>query len=134
MLRIAAVLLVIIAPVGHAQSWRDRPETLFVADRFISDTTTMGARITAKFDSVSALARELDLTASVATYAGRTWRLRDILVITDFNGNGYVATWMVAGPRDVIEAHLARITTLTRDRRPIYDYGIKRLAVRCACD
>ena len=67
-------------------------------------------------------------------FDGRKWILSDILVNADFNGNGFVAIWRIAGPAAVIDRHLAQIREMTKDRNLIYDHGIRRLLVKCACD
>jgi hypothetical protein len=127
-----ALSLATAAPVA-AQASPTRRDTVFVSDRFFADSTTTGARIVAKFESAEARAALLGLQGVVTTANGRQWVLGDILVHLDLVGNGYVATWSVAGPRSVVEAHLARVRELTRDRKPIYDHGIYTLVVRCAC-
>jgi len=76
----------------------------------------------------------LRLDAPVATINGRLWVLGDILVALSVNGNGFVAVWTVAGPKDVIEAYLAEFRSIVRTKHPIYDFGIRSLIVRCACD
>jgi len=55
-------------------------------------------------------------------------------VALSVNGNGFVAVWTVAGPKDVIEAYLAEFRSIVRTKHPIYDFGIRSLIVRCACD
>jgi hypothetical protein len=76
----------------------------------------------------------LRLDAEIGKFDGRVWILSDILVSTDFNGNGYIAIWRVAGPTQVIDRHLAQIVAMTKNRDMIYDHGIRRLFVKCACD
>jgi len=109
-------------------------DTLFVADRYLV-TAAVGARITAKFDDDSAAARTamLRLDTPIATIRGRRWVLSDVLVSLSVDGNGVVAIWTVAGPKDVIEAYLVAFRTLARGRHPIYDSGVQSLIVRCAC-
>jgi hypothetical protein len=110
-----------------------RGDTLFVSDRYLGKEVA-GAEITAKFDSPDARTAMLRLDALVATIKGRRWVLGDILVTLSVNGNGFVAVWTVAGPKDVIEAYVADFRAIVRDRHPIYDFGIRSLIVRCACD
>ena len=110
-----------------------RGDTLFVSDRYIGKEVA-GAEITAKFDASDARTTMLRLDAPVATINGRRWVLGDILVALSVNGNGFVAVWTVAGRKDVIEAYLAEFRSIVRTRHPIYDFGIRSLIVRCACD
>jgi hypothetical protein len=129
---LAAILLLGAVDSANAQTTR-RGDTIFVSDRYLTAGAT-GAELIAKFDTAAARTSMLRLDAPVATINGRAWVLGDILVSLDLNGNGYVARWMVAGPRNVVEEYLARFRTITRQRSPIYDSGIHALIVRCACD
>lgn len=126
----AALVLALSASPVVAQM---RGDTLFVSDRYLGKSTA-GAELTAKFDSSSARTAMLRLDAPVATVNGRRWVLGDILVTLSLNGNGVVAVWTVAGPRDVIAAYLSDFRAIVRTRHPIYDFGIRSLVVRCACD
>ena len=127
---VAACLTVLSARPSTAQG---RGDTLFVSDRYLGRTVT-GAEITAKFDSSAARTTMLRLDAPVATIDGRRWVLGDILVGLSVNGNGVVAVWSVAGPKNVIDAYLRGFRAIVRMRHPIYDFGIRSLIVRCACD
>lgn len=128
----AALLTSLVTASANAQA---RGDTLFVSDRYLANPA-VGAEITAKFESDSSAARTamLRLDAPVATIDGRRWVLGDLLVTLSVNGNGYVALWTVAGPKNVIEAYLAGLRALSRKRHPIYDFGVRSLIVRCACD
>jgi hypothetical protein len=130
----ASILVLACGAALPAQSYATRTDTVHVADRYLFDTTTMGAEVIAKFGSAAVLMRELALDLHVAEYGKRRWTLRDILVTIDFNGNGDVARWTVAGPRSVVDAHLAHIRELALNRSYIYDHGIRRRIVLCACD
>ena len=131
--RFLVVVLVACAVGSAAAQTTQRGDTIFVSDRYLTTATT-GAEIIAKFDSAAARTSMLRLDAPVTTVNGKAWTLGDILVSLDLNGNGYVARWVIAGPRSVVEAYLARFRSITRQRSPIYDSGIHALIVRCACD
>lgn len=122
----------LVARVGSAQT--QRSDTLFVSSNYIVDTATAGVELIATFDSAAARTAMLRLDAPVATLGGKRWVLGDILVSLDINGAGYVAKWTVAGPAGVIGAYVAAFRALVRSRHPIYDYGVRKLVVRCACD
>jgi hypothetical protein len=128
---IFALLSLPSSALGQRSFARD---TLFVSDRFLTSRSTAGAEIIANFGTAEARAATIRLDAPVATLDGRTWILSDILITADFNGNGYVATWKVAGPTPVIERHIAQIREMTKARDLIYDHGIRKLFVKCACD
>jgi len=128
----AAILLVCASGSANAQTTR-RGDTIFVSDRYLSAATT-GAEIIAKFESAAARTSMLRLDSPVATVNGKEWTLGDILVSLDLNGNGYVAHWVIAGPRSVVDAYLSRFRNITSKRSPIYDSGVHALVVRCACD
>lgn len=51
-----------------------------------------------------------------------------------FNGNGYNATWIVAGPRDVIQPYVARLRKTMTDPSVVADWLVHKLIARCACD
>lgn len=129
---LSVVLVIVMARSGLAQS--PRGDTLLVSDRYLVSTPAAGAALVAKFDSAAARTAMLRLDAPVTTFNGKRWLLGDILVTLDVNGNGYVATWTIAGPKEVIDAYLADFRLVVRSRHPIYDFGIRRLVVRCACD
>lgn len=118
--------------IGSAQARRG--DTLFVSDNYLVDSTTAGIELVAKFDSATARTAMLRLDAPVVTIGGKRWVLGDILVTLDINGRGYVAIWTVAGPAKVIDAYVADFRALVRNRHPIYDFGIRKMVVRCACD
>lgn len=130
--RSAALLTSLVTTSAAAQV---RGDTLFVSDRYLV-TPAVGAEITAKFEDDSSAARTamLRLDAPVATIDGRRWVLEDLLVTLSVNGNGSVAIWTVAGPKPVVEAYLAALRARFRSRHPIYDFGVRALVVRCACD
>ena len=58
----------------------------------------------------------------------------DTIVSADFNSNGYNASWIVAGPRDVIEPYVARLRKTMADPSIVADWLVQKLIVRCACD
>jgi len=113
----ALVAVTCIAASLPAQVPIASQDTISVSDRFFVDSTTTGARILAKFRTAEARASMLALDGLVTTIEGRRWMIGDILVQLDLNGNGFVAVWTVAGPRRVIETHLARVRESARKRR-----------------
>jgi len=117
-----------------AQARELPPDTLRVSDRFFADSATTGAVIVAKFQTSLQRADFLRLEIPIDSTARRRWLFQDILVSIDLNGNGWVASWRIAGPRRVIDAYLARVVALAKDRSVIYDYGIRRAVVTCNCD
>ena len=119
---------------ARAQAPAPRGDTIHVADRYFADTTTTGAEILAKFRTSPQRAEMLRLDAPIDSADGRRWLLEDILVSIDISANGYVATWRIAGPRRIVERYLDRVVALAKDRSVIYDHGIRRLVVKCACD
>jgi hypothetical protein len=128
-----SLLLTWSSAVMQAQPAPRLKDTILVSDRFLGDTSVTGAIITAKFGAPEHRADLLRIDGLVRTGGGRSWLLSDILVTLDFNGNGFVAIWKVAGPRGVVEAHLDRVREMSKDRGMIYDFEIRRAAVRCAC-
>lgn len=132
-MRSTAFAMILSFFVGRGALAQLRGDTLFVSDRYLGRPVA-GAEITAKFDSATARTAAMRLDAPIATIDGRRWVLGDILVTLNVNGNGYVAVWTVAGPRDVIAVYLANVRESARTHHPIYDLGIRPLLVRCACD
>ena len=94
----------------------------------------MAYQLVAKFHADSARAAEFRLRRRVAQIHGKAWTLGDIIVSADFNSNGYNASWIVAGPRDVIEPYVARLRKTMADPSIIADWLVQKLIVRCACD
>jgi len=128
-----ALSFVIPAALG-AQTLELPTDTLRVSDRFFADSTTTGAVILAKFQTSLQRADFLRLEIPVDSIARRRFLFQDILVSIDLNGNGWVASWRIAGPRRIIDAYLARVIALAKDHSVIYDYGIWRAVVLCNCD
>ena len=94
----------------------------------------VGYQLVAKFEAASARNTELRLDSQLAEMNGKTWTLGDVIVSADFDGNGYNASWIVAGPRDVIEPYVEHMRRKMADRRFIADWLVHKLVVRCACD
>ena len=135
MVRFSIFALMSLLPLNASAQGQPRVgDTLFVADRFINGPGTVGARMVAKFTTAAMRANEFRLDAEVAVYKNRKWLLDDILVSVDFNANGSVATWTVAGPKSVIDAHVAHLRELALDRSKVYDHGIRFMFVKCNCD
>jgi hypothetical protein len=130
------ILLAVLSFATSLQAQNAKPpvDTFYVADRFFADKTTTGAVIVAKFQTAKQRADLLRFETTVDSAADRVWRFDDILISLDLDGNGWVAIWRVAGPKPVVEKHLARVRELARGRSVIYDYEIRPAVVRCACD
>jgi hypothetical protein len=110
-----------------------RGDTIFVADKFLGDSA-VGYQLVAKFHVDSVRAAEFRLRRRLAQINGKAWTFGDIIVSADFNSNGYNASWIVAGPRDVVEPYIARLRKLMADPSVIADSFVQKLVVRCACD
>ena len=131
-LTLAALFLLLSPAPLEAQSDR-RGDTIFVADKFLGDSA-VAYQLVAKFHADSARAAEFRLRRRVAQVHGKAWTLGDIIVSAGFNSNGYNASWIVAGPRDVIEPYIARLRRTMSDTSIIADWLVQKLIVRCACD
>jgi hypothetical protein len=131
-LALAALFLMMSSSPLHAQADR-RGDTIFVADKFLGDSA-VAYQLFAKFHADSARAAEFRLRRRVGQIHGKAWTLGDIIVSADFNSNGYNASWIVAGPRDVIEPYVARLRKTMADPSVIADSLVQQLIVRCACD
>jgi hypothetical protein len=62
--------------------------------------------ITAKFNDARAMLKHLDLEAPVGRFGDKDWTLRQIIVAADFNANGEVASWLISGPKPLVEGYL----------------------------
>lgn len=131
-LPLCAFFLLLLSSPLEAQSDR-RGDTIFVADKFLGDSA-VAYQLVAKFHADSARAAEFRLRRRVAQIQGKAWTLGDIIVSADFNSNGYNASWIVAGPRDVVEPYVARLRKTMADPSIIADWSVQKLSVRCACD
>lgn len=131
-LPLCALFLLLSSSSAEAQADR-RGDTIFVADKYFGDST-VAYQLVAKFHADSARAAEFRLRRRVAQIQGKAWTLGDIIVSADFNSNGYNATWIVAGPRDVIEPYVARLRKTMADPSVVADWLVQKLIVRCACD
>ena len=116
-------------PTGAAaQSSR----TLTVGDDFFAGPgLTSGARVSGKFHSLELLAAHFTLTRQLAPPARAV--LADILFEVEFDGLGFVATWVVAGPTEVVESYLAALREDVANRTTLYDLGIAPLEVVYCC-
>lgn len=126
------LMLALSSPPLDAQATR-RGDTIYVADRFLGDTT-VGYHLVAKYEAASVRNAEMRLESQLGEKDGKTWTLGDVIVSADFDGNGYNASWIVAGPRAIIEPYVARMRKKMADRSIIADWLIQKLVVRCACD
>ena len=131
-LPLCALFVLLCSSRLDAQSDR-RGDTIFVADKFLGDSA-VGYQLFAKFHADSVRAAEFRLRRRLAQINGKTWTFGDVIVSADFNSNGYNASWIVAGPRDVIEPYIARLRKLMADPSVIADSLVQKLVVRCACD
>ena len=131
-LPLCALFLLLFASSLEAQSDR-RGDTIFVADKFLGDSAVV-YQLFAKFHADSARAAEFRLRRRLGQVHGKAWTLGDIIVSADFNSNGYNASWIVAGPRDVIEPYAARLRKTMADPSIVADWLVQKLIVRCACD
>ena len=127
-----ALFLLLCSSRLEAQHDR-RGDTIFVADKFLGDSA-VAYQLMAKFHADSVRAAEFRLRRRVAQVHGKAWTLGDIIVSADFNSNGRNATWIVAGPRDVIEPYVARLRKTMADPSVVADWLVQKLIVRCACD
>lgn len=82
-------------------------EALVVADQlyWVGPEGNLALDITAKFNSSAALLKHLDLKAPVGSFQGKDWTLRQIVVAMDFNANGEVASWLISGPKPLVEGY-----------------------------
>lgn len=126
------LMVVSFATPLDAQPTR-RGDTIYVADRFLGDTT-VGYQLVAKFEAAATRNAELRLNRPLGVVNGKTWTLGDVIVSADFDGNGYNASWIVAGPRAVIEPYVSRMRKKMANRSLIADWLVQKLVVRCACD
>ena len=131
-LPLCALFLLLFASDLEAQSNR-RGDTIFVADKFLGDSG-VAYQLFAKFHADSARAAEFRLRRRLGQVHGKEWTLGDVIVSADFNSNGYNASWIVAGPRDVIEPYVARLRKTMADPSIVADWLVQKLIVRCACD
>jgi hypothetical protein len=127
------VLFVVHAPRPLGAQTERRGDTIFVADKFLGDSA-VAYLLYAKFHADSARVAELRVNRRVARVNGKAWTLADIIVSADFNSNGFNASWIVAGPRDVIEPYVARLRSIMANPAIIADSIVQKLVVRCACD
>ena len=108
-------------------------DTIYVADRFLGASAT-AYHLFAKFHTAADRAREMRLDKIISGEGARSRTFGDIVVSANFDGNGYLASWIVAGPRRIVERYVQQVRQRMGDRRIIYDSSIRRLVVRCACD
>ena len=131
-MKVIVLLAVVLAPALEAQVHR-RGDTIFVADRFLGDSA-VAYSLFAKFHTASARAGELRLDMPLPEPSPRVQTLGDVVVNISLDGNGFVAVWIVAGPRQVVDPYIARMRLRMADRAVIYDSSVLKLVVRCACD
>ncbi|HJU68018.1 MAG TPA: hypothetical protein VJ650_07180 [Gemmatimonadaceae bacterium] len=131
-LLLCALFLPLVSSPVEAQADR-RGDTIFVADKFLGDSA-VAYQLVAKYHADSSRAAEFRLRRRLGQVQGKEWTFGDIIVSADFNSNGYNASWIVAGPRDVVEPYVARLRKRLADRNLVADWLVQKLIVRCACD
>ncbi len=83
----------------------------------------LGMDLFAKFNSTEELYATLDLNAEIGQFDGRAWKLGEVLVYVDLNANGNVASWLVSGPKPLIEAYADKLQTMAKDDKAIYSFN-----------
>jgi hypothetical protein len=77
-----------------------------------------------KFHTRSQMTAYLRLDARVGKFSGRSWALSEILVSMDLNANGYVAQWVVSGPKPLIETYLTSLRKIHESGNMMYDFSV----------
>jgi hypothetical protein len=118
-------------------------ERLHLADKYlwVGSDGVRAVRVGGKFHSRELMVAKLSLDLVVGTVPDsrsptreRVVTLGDILVSLDLNGNGFVGSWTVAGPRSLITAYVAGLSKSNDDRSVFYDFGFTELTPSFSTD
>jgi len=123
-------------PASMSSSSAARPEQraapAVVSDRlyYAGGEGNMGAGLTGKFVSPTALEAAFELGQPVGEFGGRSWLLRDILVRASFDALGDAAAWEVSGPRPLVSQYVQRLAAAYEDRSLLYDFSWREIEFR----
>jgi hypothetical protein len=107
---------------------------ILLSDEYLwtGEEGTRVVRISGKFQSEEAMTETLNLTARIGRFSDRVWpheerdwRLKDVLLSMDLNGNGNVASWIVAGPTPLITDYVDTLAARLADRTIFYDFNVQ---------
>jgi hypothetical protein len=118
----------------HAQQTKtpENTRSVIIADQYYwaGPEGNLGIEIVGKFQSEEQLFDTLNLQKMIGTFKAKkhpfnstNWRLRDILVALDLNGNGNVAKWRVSGPKPLLMDYLEGLKQRYEDKSVFYDFG-----------
>ena len=128
---IAAFLFLTAAHAQQAKSSENKV-AYTVADQYYwtGAEGNLGIEFNGKFQSEQKLTGTLNLLKEVGTFKAkkypfgpRRWNLRDILISSDLNGNGNVATWRVSGPKPLLLSYLEDLKRGYEDKTVFYDFS-----------
>ena len=83
----------------------------------------LGISFTGKFSTTEQMAETLNLLKVVGSFNSKEWKLHEILVSTNLNANGDVATWTVSGPMPLLLDYLEQLKAKNNYTALFYDFG-----------
>jgi hypothetical protein len=127
---------------AQAISQSEDKSTVLVADKYYwpGPEGNLGVEITGKFQSEQKLEETLNLFNEIGSFkdlnypSEKVWRLRDILVLEDFNATGSVAKWQVCGPKPLILEYLKSLKRKDEDQSLFYDFGYRLINFKPSTD
>ena len=76
-----------------------------------------------KFNSQKQMSETLNLSGGIGIFKGKVWFLHDVLVSVDFNANGDVASWIVSGPKPLLQEYIKGLERQYKDKSLFYDFS-----------
>ncbi|GAC1469597.1 MAG: hypothetical protein NVS2B14_15310 [Chamaesiphon sp.] len=80
------------------------------------------------------MAENFNLTKELGSFHGKKWKLSDILLVVDFNGNGNVAQWQVSGPKPLVQKYLNGLKAQYANNSVFYDFSASNINFRVSAD
>jgi hypothetical protein len=122
---LAGLLTLALVGMGGSYAAEEPAQSpLVVADRlyYAGPEGNLGLSFLVKFVSLASLADHLRPDRPIGNFKNREWRLYDVLVSADCNGNGYVAEWKVSGPSPLLLEYQRNLEA-DRDRNIFVDFS-----------
>jgi hypothetical protein len=131
----------VFLPTGYARQTSKAESTVFsfVADQYYwtGPEGNLGIEFVGKFQTEEKLIDTLNLVREIGTFKAKKypfnpsrWNLRDVLISTDLNASGNVATWRVSGPKPLLLSYLEELKKGCEDKTVFYDFGYTILDIK----
>ncbi len=128
---------------GQSKGEHQGEEPVEIADPFFwaGPEGNLGIEITGSFNSEKQLIETLELSKQIGVFKSKKypfdpkpWKLRDVLVMANFNGAGSVAVWRACGPKPLLLKYLERLRKGYESKSSFYTFSYKFIQFQLSRD